>query len=59
MPFGGFTFINFASVHDQRSSYGTQVRESEYFQIEHGEEIQHSYFDYNDMLSNKFYFQMT
>jgi ubiquinone/menaquinone biosynthesis C-methylase UbiE len=45
LPFGGLTFINFASVHDQRSSYGTQVGEGEYLQIEHGEEILHSYFD--------------
>jgi ubiquinone/menaquinone biosynthesis C-methylase UbiE len=45
---GGLTFINFASVHDQRSCVGKYVGEGEYLQMERGEEVLHSFFDDNE-----------
>lgn len=48
LPLGGLTFINFASIHDQRAKAGKQVGEGEYLQIERGEEILHSYFQDNE-----------
>jgi ubiquinone/menaquinone biosynthesis C-methylase UbiE len=48
LPLGGLTFINFASVHDQRSTVGKKVGEGEFLQIERGEEILHSYFSDNE-----------
>lgn len=45
---GGLAFINFASIHDQRSCVGKHVGDGEYLQMERGEEILHSYFDDNE-----------
>jgi ubiquinone/menaquinone biosynthesis C-methylase UbiE len=48
LPVGGLTFINFASVHDQRACVGKYVSEGEYLQMERGEEVLHSFFDDNE-----------
>jgi ubiquinone/menaquinone biosynthesis C-methylase UbiE len=45
---GGLTFINFASIHDQRSCDGKQVGKGEYLQMERGEDVLHSFFDDNE-----------
>ncbi len=45
---GGLTFVNFASINDDRATIGEKVREGEYLQEELGEKILHSYFDINE-----------
>lgn len=52
---GGYAFINFASCNDERSTLGKKVREGEYLQFEHGEDILHSYFDINEAEDNGFF----
>ncbi len=44
LPVGGLAFINFASEHDQRSTYGEKAGDGEYLQTEYGEQVLHSYF---------------
>lgn len=45
---GGLIFINFASVHDMRSTQGTKVGDGEYLQMEYGKEVLHSFFGDNE-----------
>lgn len=49
LPTGGYAFINFASVNDERFGVGDQVGEGEYKQPEHGELVLHSYFKENEV----------
>lgn len=44
----GLVFINVASVHDMRATSGTKVTDGEYLQLEHGQEVLHSFFNDNE-----------
>ncbi|WP_105614464.1 class I SAM-dependent methyltransferase [Vallitalea okinawensis] len=45
---GGYAFINFASVNDERFGVGEEVGEGEFRQPEHGDLVLHSYFEENE-----------
>lgn len=44
----GLVFINFASIHDMRSTEGAKIGDGEYLQLEHGKEVLHSFFKDNE-----------
>lgn len=45
---GGLMFVNFVSTSDERCGSGEEVRPGEYYEIEHGEKVLHSYFEENE-----------
>lgn len=45
---GGLMFVNFVSTTDERCGIGEEERPGEYYEMEHGEKVLHSYFDEND-----------
>lgn len=44
----GLCFVSFLSKEDDRYGQGIKVRNDEYFEVEYGEDIIHSYFDINE-----------
>ncbi|MEG2742583.1 MAG: class I SAM-dependent methyltransferase [Clostridium sp.] len=45
---GGLMFVNFVSTEDERCGTGYEVGPGEYYEIEHGEKVLHSYFHENE-----------
>lgn len=45
---GGLMFVNFVSTMDERCGTGEEVKHGEYYEIEHGEKVIHSYFEENE-----------
>ncbi|WBW98858.1 class I SAM-dependent methyltransferase [Oceanirhabdus sp. W0125-5] len=45
---GGLMFINFVSTADERCGRGEEVGAGEYYEMEHGEKVLHSYFHENE-----------
>lgn len=52
---GGYAFVNFPSVNDERAEVGKKVGDGEYLQFENGEDILHSYFDIDEAEENGFF----
>lgn len=45
---GGLLFVNFVSTADERCGTGEAARPGEYYEIENGEKVLHSYFEENE-----------
>lgn len=45
---GGLMFVNFVSTADERCGIGEKVGAGEYYEIENGEKVLHSYFEENE-----------
>lgn len=45
---GGLIFMNFVSTEDERCGLGEKVGNHEYLELEHGEQVIHSYFHENE-----------
>lgn len=45
---GGLMFVNFVSTADERCGEGEEAGSGEYYEMEHGEKVLHSYFEENE-----------